>query len=208
MFYIPLIVILNNMHGKRRYNYRKRGLSDIVAALILVSVSVLLSATVAMYVSGITSSRMKSAGEENVRFYKTHAWVNESDMAVIAFKLYNLGGKSITIEAIVVRGTEVDWPDVYWHRANGTIYRDMNETNWDSLTGTVYTCSNNRNYTRANGNIFIRSGDMILVYVKTPPNVGEIPIIHRGNIGQPILLAVSTPNAAHTIEILVESASV
>ena len=194
------------MRKTGKYIYFKRGLSDVVAVLILVTVSVLLAATVALYVSSITGSRMKSSGE-TVRYYKTHAWVNESDLAVIAFKLYNLGGKSVTIEAIIVRGTELDWPDVYWYRVNGTVFRDMNETRWDSLTGPTYTDDNNRTYTKATGNLFVRSGEMILVYIKSPPNIGDPSIIHRGNIGQPILLAVSTTNACHTIEILVEAAS-
>lgn len=195
------------MHRTGKYIFCKRGLSEVVAALILVTVSVLLATVVGIYVSGITSSRMKSAGEENVRFYKTHAWVNENDTAVIAFKLYNLGGKSVTIESVIVRGTEMDWPDVYWYRVNGTIFRDMNETTWGSLTGPSFTDDNNRTYTQATGNLFVKSGEMILVYIKSPPSIGDPSIIHRGNIGQPIMLAVSTPNACHTIEILVESAS-
>jgi len=195
------------MRIKGKHIYNKRGLSEVVAVLILVTVSVLLATTVAMYVSGITSSRMKSAGEENVRFYKTHAWINETDMGVIAFKLYNLGGKSVTVEAIVVRGTELDWPDVYWNRTAEIVFRDMNETKWHYLNGTSVTLDG-RVYERATGNIFVKSGEMILVYIKTPSNKGDPAIIHRGNIGQPILLAVSTPSASHTIEILVESAEV
>ena len=193
------------MSIKDKYFNSKRGLSEVVAALILVTVSVLLAATVALYVSGITSSRMRSAGEENIRFYKTHAWVNESDMGVIAFKLYNLGGKSVTIESVVVRGTEMDWPDVYWNRTADIVFRDMNETKWHSINGTSFTFDG-RTYEKATGNIFVKSGEMILVYIKTPSNKGDPSIIHRGNIGQPILLAASTPSASHTIEILVESA--
>lgn len=187
--------------------HSKRGLSEVVATLILVTVSVLLASTLAFFISGIMNARMKSAGEEIVRFYKTHAWVDEADQAVIAFKLYNLGGKSITVEAVVIRGTEMDWPDVYWHRVNGTIFRDLNETSWDSITGSSFTDDNNRTYTRADGNIFVRSGQMILVYIKSPSSLGAASIIHRDNIGQPITLAVSTPNASHVIEIVVESAS-
>ena len=148
----------------------------------------------------------QGAVEENVRFYKTHAWVNESDLCVAAFKLYNLGGKSVTIESVVVRGTEMDWPDVYWNRTSSLVFRDMNETTWANVTGTSFTLDN-RNYVRATGNIFVRSGEMILVYMKTPSKRGDPSIIHRGNIGTPILLAVSTPNACHTIELIVEAAS-
>lgn len=194
------------MKGTRKYVHSRKGLSDVVAVLILVTVSVLLATVVALYVSNITSTRMKSAVEENVRFYKTHAWVNESDTCVIAFKLYNLGGKSVTIESIVVRGTELDWPDVYWNRTKDIVFRDMNETIWAWINGTSFTLDD-RVYARATGNIFVKSGAMILVYVKTPSRIGDPSIIHRGNIGQPILLAVSTPNACHTIEILVESCS-
>ena len=87
---------------------RRRGLSDVVTTLILLTFGVLLALTATAFTSGLTRARLKSVGQENIRFYKTHVWIealsNGTDRGVAAFKLKNLGGKSTSIEIIDVRG--------------------------------------------------------------------------------------------------------
>ena len=56
---------------------------------------------------------------------------NGTDWGVTAFKLHNLGGKSITVEFIDLRGWEMDWLDVYFHTVNSIseptlMYSDLN----------------------------------------------------------------------------------
>lgn len=213
VFFILKLYILSKMLWKvtmtiqnpRGLLKSRKGLSEVVTTLILLAFGVLLAMTVVVYTNGLTRARMKSTVGESIRFYKTHIWVedvsgNESQ-AVIAFKLYNIGGKSTSIEYIDVRGSEADWPNVYYYTvpANITVYRDLNKTSYASLTGSSVVISS-RTYTQALEKLSVRSGGMALVYVKAPP------VIHRDNIGQPVTLALSTANANYITEIVVESA--
>lgn len=189
----------------RRLLRKRKGLSEVVTTLILLAFGVLLATTVIIYTNGLTRARMKSTVGESIRFYKTHVWAEEStgneSKAVIAFKLYNIGGKSTSIEYIDCRGTEVDWFNIYFFMVpqNTTIYRDLNRTSYNSLSGSSVLIDA-RNYTQALEKLSVRSGGTVLIYAKAPP------VIHRDNIGQPITLALSTANANYITEIVVESA--
>lgn len=188
---------------------RRRGLSTVVTTLIILAFAVLLALTVIIYTNGLTRARMKSTGQEDVRFHKEHAWVdaldNGTDRAVVAFKLHNLGGKSISLQRIDVRGTEMDWSDVYYNIVNKTsegslLYGEIYYFDWGSLIGPNVTIDG-YNYTRATGNVWVNSGDTVIIYIKAPE------IIFKDNIGQPISLAVSTVNANYFTECVAESAS-
>ena len=113
---------------------------------------------------------MKSTGQEDMRFYKKHIWVdalaNGTDQAVIAFKLANLGGKSVSVELIDVKGSEMDWSRVYYHVVNKTsestlLYSDLSFFAWGSLSGSSVLIDS-YNYTRSTGNVFIASGKTIV----------------------------------------------
>ncbi|MFB0558288.1 MAG: archaellin/type IV pilin N-terminal domain-containing protein [Candidatus Bathyarchaeia archaeon] len=193
----------------REVFHRRKGLSTVVTTLIILAFAVLLALTVIIYTNGVTRARMKSTGQEDVRFHKEHAWVdaldNGTDRAVVAFKLHNLGGKSISLQRIDVRGTEMDWSDVYYHIVNKTsegslLYSEIYYFDWGSLVGPNVTVDG-YNYTRATGNVWVNSGDTIIIYIKAPE------IIFKDNIGQPISLAVSTVNANYFTECVAESAS-
>ena len=91
---------------------------------------------------------MKSTGQENIRYYKTHVWVqplsNGTDRSVTAFKLHNLGGKSVSIQLLDIRGTEIDWPDVYYHVIDESteselMWKDLPYEQWSLLTGSSVT---------------------------------------------------------------------
>jgi flagellin-like protein len=189
----------------RRLLRERKGLSEVVTTLILLAFGVLLATTVIVYTNGVTRARMKSTVGESLRFYKPHIWAEEKtgneSKAVIAFKLYNIGGKSTSVEYIDVRGSEVDWNNVYYYTVpqNTTIYRDLNRTDYDSLTGSSVVIDS-RTYTQALEKLSARSGGMVIVYAKSPP------VIHKDNIGQPVTLALSTANANYITEIVVESA--
>ena len=183
---------------------RRRGLSEVVTTLIILAFSVLLALTAIVYTNGVTRARMKSTAGENVWFHKVHAWVltvNDTDRAVVAFMLQNLGGKSVSIELIDVRGAEANWPDVYFYAVSEgeDVYRDLNYTSYDSLVGENVTIDG-RVYSQATGNVHMRAGGWLLIYVRAPP------IIFRDNIGQPILLAVGTTQTNYSTEVVVESA--
>jgi len=188
----------------RRLFPARKALSEVVTTLIILTFAVLLALTVITYTNGLTRAKMKSTGGEIVRFYNTHAWVmttNGTDEAIIAYKLYNLGGKTIGIEKLNLRGAEIDWPDIYYHSLTSSreAIRDLNITDHSTLSG-PFTIIDGRNYTQSTGNIYVKAGEMLLIYIKAPP------MLSRDNIGQPIIVAVSTQNANFITEIIVETA--
>ena len=187
---------------------RRRGLTNVVTTLILITFAVLLAVTATAYINGVTRSQMNSAGQERIRFYKTHVWVDAlakgTDWAVVAFKLHNLGGKSVALVLIDVRSWEMDWSRVYFHTINETseaalTYSDLNYFPWDSLTGSSVTIDG-YNYTQATGSVYVKSGETVIVYVRAPE------FIYKDNIGTPVSIAVGTTNANFFTECVAESA--
>ncbi len=187
---------------------KRKGLSEVVVTMILVAFSILLAVTATTFINGVVRSRMKSTGQEAVRFYKVHAWVepldNGTDRSVVAFKLYNIGGKSISVELIDVRGLEVDWSTVYFHLINKTsettlLYSDLSYFDWASITGLLVDIDG-YSYTQSTGSIYVKSGETIVLYIKLPE------IIYKDNIGQPMTLAIGTANANYITETVIESA--
>ena len=205
-----LTVITMNAKNLSKLIKRRRGLSEVVVTMILVAFAVLLALTATAFVNGVVRSRMKSTGQEDVRFYKMHAWVealeNGTDRSVVAFKLYNIGGKSISVELIDVRGLEVDWSTVYFHMIfNKTLERvllfsDLSYFDWASIKGDSIDIDG-YSYTQSTGSIYVKSGYTIVVYIKMPE------MIYKDNIGQPMTLAIGTATANYITELVVESAN-
>ena len=202
-------MLLVNMTIKytKKLVFFKKGLSTVVTTLIILAFAVLIALTVIIYTNGLTRARMKSTGQEDIRFHKEHAWVealdNGTDRAVVAFKLHNLGGKSVSLQRIDIRGTEMNWEDVYFHIVNKTsegslLYSEIYYFDWASLVGDNVTIDG-YTYTGATGNVWINSGDMLVIYIKAPE------IIYKDNIGQPISLAVTTVNTNYFTECVTEA---
>ena len=187
---------------------QRRGLTNVVTTLILITFAVLLALTAIAYTNGVTRAQMNSTGQENIRFYKKHVWVdaldNGTDRTVVAFKLHSLGGKSIAVVLIDVRSWEVDWSHVYYHAVNETsegalLYQDLNYFPWASLAGSSVMIDG-YNYTQATGNVHVKSGETIIVYIKASE------FIYKDNIGMPISIAVGTTNANFFTECVAEAA--
>lgn len=196
-----------NIKNPIRFIRRRKGLNEVVTTLILLAFAVLLALTAIIYTNGVTSARMKSTGQEDIRFHKKHTWIeslpNGTDRAVVAFKLHNLGGKSVSIQLIDIRGTEMDWPDVYYHNINSTsegvlLYAELHYFNWSSLVG-PNVAIDGYNYTQATGSVWVNSGDTVIIYIRAPA------IMYKDNIGQPITIAVGTVNANYITEVVAEA---
>lgn len=204
-----MLLVNMTIKYKKKLVFCKKGLSTVVTTMIILAFAVLLALTVIIYTNGLTRARMKSTGQEDIRFHKEHAWVealdNGTDRAVVAFKLHNLGGKSVSLQRIDIRGTEMNWEDVYFHIVNKTsegslLYCEIYYFDWASLVGDNVTIDG-YTYTGATGNVWINSGDMLVIYIKAPA------MLYKDNIGQPISLAVSTVNANYFTEVVTESAT-
>lgn len=200
--------ITMNIKNSRKIIRSRKGLSEVVTTIILLTFGVLLALTAIIYTNGVTRARMKSTGQEDIRYRKKHAWIetlaNGTDRAVVAFKLHNLGGKSVSLQLIDVRGTEMDWVDVYYHNINGTsegvlLYADLNYYSWASLVGSNVTIDG-YTYTQATGSVWINSGETLIIYIKAPA------VMYKDNIGQPITIAVGTVNANYITEVVAEAA--
>lgn len=187
---------------------RRRGLTNVVTTLILLTFAVLLALTATAYTSGVTRAQMNSAGQERIRLYKTHVWVealdNGTDWTVVAFKLHNLGGKSVAVVLIDIRSWEVDWSTVYSRIVNETsegilLYANLNYFPWASLTGSSVLIDG-YNYTQATGNLYVGSGDTVVIYIKAEE------FIYKDNIGMPVSIAIGTTNANFFFECVAESA--
>lgn len=209
MLFRMLPVITMSPKNSTRLLKKRRGLTEVVVVLILLTFSVLLAVSASAFINGLVRARMKSTGQENIRFYKVHAWVepleNGTDRSEVAFKLYNIGGKSISVELIDIRGLEVDWSTVYFHIVNKTSERillssDLSYFEWSSLSGELVEI-NSYNYTQSTGSIYVKSGETIVVYIKMPE------IIYKDNIGQPMTVAIGTTNANYITETVIESAN-
>ena len=175
---------------------RKSGLSEVVSTLILLVVTILLSAVLTYYAINVTTVRTET---DEVRVLKAHIWVNDTG-AVGAFKLQNLGGKDVLLDKITVRGVEETWTDVFYYRvpSDEVINGDMNRTTYEGLDA-AFEIIDTHNYTRASADIPLISGGELLVYIKGPDN------IQMDDIGTTVSISIFTANAQYITECNVES---
>ena len=177
---------------------KERGLSVVVSTLIILVVAILLAAVVTYYATNVTLTRTTV---EEARFSKERIWVNSTG-PVVAFKLQNLGGRDILIDGIKVRGVEATWSDVYYYRVptGTTIMEELNRTSHDHLTGSSVLIDG-RNYTQADSDVPLKSGGVIIFYIKGPS------IIQLNDVGTTVNLLIYTNNAQYITEVNVESAT-
>ena len=176
----------------------RKGLSQVVSALILLVVAVLLAAVVTYYATNITLTRTSI---EEARITKERIWVNTTG-AVAAFKLQNLGGRDLLVDGIKVRGVESSWGDVYYYRVpTGTTFMgELNRTSYAHLTGSSVTIDG-LVYNQSTSAIPLMSSGVIIFYVKGPSN------IQLDDVGTTVNLLVYTNNAQYITECNVESAT-
>ncbi len=176
----------------------RRGLSQVVTTLIMLTVSVLLSGVVIYYTVNIVSVRLQT---EQVRLSKEAIWVNSTG-AVAALEVQNLGGRDILMDKIEVRGVESSWSTVYYFRVpTGTsVTGDLNVTSYDNLIGSSVIIDS-RTYSQATSDIPLISGGELLIYIKGPDN------IQMDDIGTTISISVFTGLSQYITECNVESAN-
>ena len=179
-------------------NRKQLGLSDVISALIMITVSVLIATILTYYSINTTTTRTSI---EFIQLDKEHIWVNETG-AVAAFSVKLIGGKDVLISKIEVRKIKSLWSNVYYFRVpSGTeIGEDMNLTSSSSLTGSGVSLFG-RTYTQALQVIEMVSGGEILFYIKNPGDIGIDDIGSRADI------KIFTNNAKYVTGKNIESAT-
>lgn len=181
---------------------KRRGLSEVVSTLMLVTFGMMFAVILAGFATNVTRSQLKQTTREQLEVSKKHVWMNEtSDEGVVAFKLENLGLNEVAIKVIDVAGHEIDWPDVYFYTVpeNETVLRDLNQTSYSNLSGETTTVDE-REYTMATEGLAMSSKTEIIFYIRGPSNLSA------DTINQPIIVIFLTAHATVITQIIVEPA--
>lgn len=90
----------------------KRALSEVVATLIILVISVLLAGVVTYYAINVVSTRVQ---EESLTLDDAHIWLNPTATAGSAtysqasLKIINTGGRDVVIQKVEIRGQDAAW---------------------------------------------------------------------------------------------------
>ena len=90
----------------------KRALSEVVATLIILVISVLLAGVVTYYAINVVSTRVQ---EESLSLSDAHVWLNPGQTAgspiysQASLKVINTGGRDVVITKIEIRGQNAAW---------------------------------------------------------------------------------------------------
>jgi len=180
----------------------KRGLSGVVATLILLVVSVLLAGFVTYYATNLAKTSMAA---EEVEISKVHIWANSTTGNVAALVVQCIGDRDIIIDKITVRGVESAWSDTYTWKA-GVIplisdlsYAAPSGVDFSDKTWNVTIEGSMRSMTEPSADIDVVSSQIIVIYIVDPDDIVE------GDIGATVSITVYTDNYEYIEEVIVEA---
>ena len=110
-----------NYNSFHRFMKSKRALSEVVATLIILVISVLLAGVVTYYAINVVSTRVQ---EESLSLSDAHVWLNHAgtagnpDYSQASLKVINTGGRDVVITKIEIRGQDAAWSS--WAAGGGT----------------------------------------------------------------------------------------
>ena len=163
----------------------RRGLSQVITTLILLVVSVLLAGVVTYYATNITMTR---TALEELKLTDTHAWINSTDSAEVAFVVRNVGGRDVLMDKIAIRGVEVPWANIYFNATEPT----------EDLKFILYANLTTEGLTQAEDDVPVESGGIRTVYIKDPGD------LHLTDIGTTVSITIYTVNSQWIKEVNVE----
>jgi hypothetical protein len=176
----------------------KRALSEVVATLIILVISVLLAGVVTYYAINVVSTRVQ---EESLSLSDAHVWLNHDGTAGSAtysqasLKVINTGGRDVVITKIEIRGQDAAWSSwvsdtndpqfVLYSVTNAPIQTDMYFQPSMAIPGTDPTASavtqtlsllgtgdtNQFSFTAATTDMVLKSGDTMLLYIINPDSI-------------------------------------
>ena len=166
---------------------KKIGLSHVITTLILLVVSVLLSAVVAYYAINITTTR---TSQEELKVSYSHIWVDSDNQASVGIFIKNIGAKDVLVDKLTIRGVEIDWNNAYYNRSSPS-----SDLTWINMTDPNVLATFEVN---ATDDVPLKSGEGLIIYVSDPP------FIELRDIGTTVSLTVFTINAQWIEEVNVE----
>jgi len=179
----------------------RRALSTVVAALIILVVTVLLASALTMYAINIVSTRPQ---QEELKLTKQAVWVYGNGTAFAALTISNVGGRDVVIDKIEVRGVEADWSTVYYLRRPTAVSTSLNcpNSSGHSWTNFLYTTGTVGDFSTDSYDKPLASGDTMVVYITNPGNISPSDIGHMKAIG----ITVFTANTQYYVECNAKSA--
>lgn len=178
-----------------------RGLSTVVATLIILVVSVLLATVVTFYAVNITSTRVQ---DESLFLTKQHIWYNTSgSWSQAALVIVNTGGRDAVLDMISVRGQECSWSNVYYWRTNNIVIQDDLRVTPTSISGSQFDITvqgNARTFLQSNTDLTLKSGSTIVIYVMNPDSIAA------NDVGMSVGITVFTADAQYQKSANVEGA--
>jgi len=150
----------------------RKALSNVVATLIILVVSVLLAGVVTMYATNIISTRTQ---QEQVKMTKQEVWVYGNGTAFAAVAVDNVGGRDIVIDKIQVRGVEASWSSVYYLRKSSAVSTSLNcpNSSGHSWTNFLYTSGTVATFSSDSNDKPLASGNTMILYVVNPDSVKQ-----------------------------------
>ena len=204
---------------------KKRGLSTTIVVIIIISASVILTTGVVLFAASLFQG---GALQESIKITKAELWVHypvSVNLSWGAFVARNNGDTILSIDKIIVRGTEIPFNQWYVDTDVSTelTQQPMNFTGWSGVKGklnnsTGVTCDPNVQLqislqSNANppssgwfcgvqlaGPLGIGQGQSVIIYYQVPN--GTISAVDGGN---PIRLSVFAGKTGSTQSIWVES---
>ncbi|UCD95779.1 MAG: hypothetical protein JSV35_04500 [Candidatus Bathyarchaeota archaeon] len=180
----------------------RKGLSTVVTTLIILVVSVLLSAIVTFYAINVTTTRVQ---EESLQIYKEQIWHNGIDFSEAAFLIVNTGGRDVVIDSISVRGQTCAWNTVYYNKTSATPSEELpyvTPTGNGTLLGRNATVgSTTYDLAQANSDLILKSSWSMIVYITDPDSVSV------NDVGVTVGFTVFTSNAQYHKECNVDASA-
>ena len=198
-------------------------LSNVVAVLIILVITVLLATIVTSFSCSTANSRTK---DDSLRLTMQHIWVNpnsspsQQDYAQAAVMVVNTAGKDTVIERLCICGQDCPWDDVTTQNGVTTgqfieyyvkptpISGDLQfQTNFNAgpspapTDNHVTLAGQDCAFKVATGELAIKSGYTIVLYIINPPG------ITIDEMGMTISVTVFTSQAVFSVETNVQGVS-
>lgn len=204
---------------------KKRGISTTIVVIITIVASIVLATGVTLYAASLFQG---SSLQESIKVSQERLWVHYPitvNLAWGAFSVYNNGDKIISVDRIVLRGTDVPFTQWYVDKdvTIDLIQQPMNFTGWAYVNGmlkndTAANCNPstpmqlvlqpNANPasdgwfcgTASNGPVSLEPGQAAIIYYQM--NNGTVSAVDGGQTAR---LSVFAGKTGHTQSLFIEN---